>query len=254
MNLGANAAQAMAAQGGMLSVSLSNVKIEAEGSINYPGLISGPHIQLTVADTGHGMPTEVKEKIFDPFFTTKKKGSGTGLGLSVVHGVVKSHGGAIYVDAAPGKGAAFNVLLPSIPKRSPPVGETAKPIATGKERILFVDDEPSIANMSQQMLASLGYNVTIMTSSIEALALFKTNPDGFDLVITDMTMPLMTGDKLARALLQINPGIPVILSTGFSTKMDEKKAMEMGIHAFIAKPINRREIAEVIRAVLDAKK
>jgi len=204
-----------------------------------------------VSDTGYGISPDVMEKIFDPFFTTKEKGKGTGLGLSVVHGIVRSHGGDIYVYSEPGKGSTFEVCLPVIESRFKPEERIERPIPTGTERILFIDDEPVIINLSKQILESLGYDVVARNSSIEALELFKENKDRFDLVITDMTMPHMTGEKLAEKLMQIRPDIPVALCTGFSFMIDEQKALDMGIRAFISKPILKREIAEAIRKVLD---
>ena len=251
INLCTNAAHAMEDKGGILTVSLSDAELDSKFISNHPELKPGPYIRLTVTDTGHGMLPDVLEKIFIPFFTTKEKGAGTGMGLSVVHGIVNSHGGTIYADSEPGKGSSFEVFLPVIERRLKPEGRIEQPMPTGTERILFIDDEPAIVNMCKQILASLGYDVVTRTSSIEALELFMAQTDRFDLVITDMTMPQMTGENLARELFRIRPDIPVILCTGFSARMDENKAMAMGIQAFISKPILKREIAEAIRAVLD---
>jgi CheY-like chemotaxis protein len=196
------------------------------------------------------MTPDVLEKIFDPFFTTKEKGEGTGMGLSIVHGIVKSHGGTIFASSELGKSSIFNVYFPVIERRLEPETELEEPLPTGTERILFVDDEQAIVNIGKQSLETLGYDITTRTSSVEALELFKAQPDRFDLIITDMTMPNMTGEKLAKELIQIRPDIPVILCTGFSAKIDEKKAMAMDIRAFISKPILKQEIAKTIRAVL----
>jgi len=206
---------------------------------------------LTIGDTGHGIPSHLLDSIFNPFFTTKEQGEGTGMGLAVVHGIVGSYGGTITVSSEPGTGAIFNVYLPVIESRLKTRAETEKPLPTGNERILFIDDEPAIVKMGSQILESLGYEVTARTSSIEALELFKTQPDRFDLVITDMTMPHMTGDDLTRELMRVKPGLPVILCTGFSAKIDDKKALAMGIRAFVFKPVVKREIAQTVRRVLD---
>ena len=251
MNLCTNAAHAMEDNGGLLTISLFDEELDTDVISNHPDLKPGPHIILTVTDTGHGIPPNVMNKIFDPFFTTKEKGKGTGLGLSVVHGIVRGHGGDIYVYSEPGKGSTFKVCLPVIESRFKPEKRAERPIPTGTERILFIDDEPEIMRLGKQTLESLGYDVVARNSSIEALELFKAKKDRFDLVITDMTMPHMTGEKLAEQLMQIRPDIPVILCTGFSYMIDEAKALDMGIRAFIAKPILKQEIAEAIRKVLD---
>jgi CheY-like chemotaxis protein len=199
------------------------------------------------------MVPDVLDRIFDPFFTTKEKDKGTGMGLSVVHGIVHSHGGSIYAYSEPGKGSTFRVFLPVLKRRLESEERIERPIPTGTERILFVDDELSIVNIGKKTLESLGYDVVARTSSIEALEFFKKQSDRVDIVITDLTMPNMTGEELAEELMQIRPDIPIILCTGFSAKMDEKKAMDMGIRAFISKPILKREIAKTIRKVLDEK-
>jgi CheY-like chemotaxis protein len=238
-------------QGGLLTVDLSDVELDSEFVSNHPNLKPGPYINLTVTDTGHGIPSSILQQIFDPFFTTKEKGEGTGLGLSVVHGIVHSHGGAIYSYSQHGKGSTFKVYLPAVERRLKPEERIEKPIPTGIERILLIDDEPALVNMGEQILTSLGYDVTTRTSSIEALELFKAKKDRFDLVITDMTMPKMTGEDLSKELMKIRPDIPVILCTGFSARIDAKKATDMGIKAFVSKPILKREIAETIRTVLE---
>ena len=253
MNLCTNASHAIENDAGLLTVSLSDEVLDPEFVSKLADLKPGPYINLTVTDTGCGISPNVMEKIFDPFFTTKEKGQGTGMGLSVVHGIVRSHGGNIYVYSEPGKGSTFKVYLPAIRRRLKPKEMVERPVPTGTERILFIDDEPAIMKMGKQTLASLGYDVTSRTSSLEALELFKKKKGRFDLVITDMTMPHMTGEKLAEELMQLRPDIPVILCTGFSARIDEQKALAIGIRAFISKPFIKREIAEAIRKVLDEK-
>ena len=185
------------------------------------------------------------------FLTTKKEGDGTGMGLAVAHGIVKSHGGTIMVYSEPQKGSIFNVFLPVIERAIEPETRIVKPVPSGTERILFIDDEQPLTDMGKQMLEYLGYEVATRTSSIESLELFKNKPNRFDLVITDLTMPKMAGDELAQKLMAIRPDIPVILCTGFSARMDEKKAWAMGIREFVYKPVLKRDIAENIRKVLD---
>jgi PAS domain S-box-containing protein len=251
MNLCANAAHAMEDDGGRLTVSLMDADLDSDFITGHPNLKPGSYINLIVTDTGRGISPDVMEKIFDPFFTTKEKGKGTGLGLSVVHGIVRSCGGEIFVYSEPGKGSTFKICLPVIEGRFKLGESVERPVPTGVERILFIDDEPVIMEMGKRILSSLGYDVVSRNSSIEALELFKEKKDSFDLVITDMTMPHMTGEKLAEKLMQIRPDIPVILCTGFSSMIDEKKALGMGIRAFITKPVLKREMAETIRKVLD---
>ncbi len=252
MNLGNNSCYAMRKKGGVLEITLSQEKIGTEDSKYDPDLHPGPYLKLIVEDTGHGIAANIMEKIFDPYFTTKNVGDGTGMGLSVVHGIVMDHGGDIRVYSEPGKGTAFHIYLPLIETGS--VEQeiiSAGPVPTGTERILFVDDEEQIVQMVQQILESLGYHVTPHISSMEALEAFKANPDKFDLVITDMTMPNMTGAELAPRLLKIRSDIPIILCTGFSELMDENKANAIGIREYIVKPVIRDKIARIIRKVLD---
>ena len=251
MNLCTNAAQAMDENGGILEVNLTNVELDPYFASRHPDIKPGPYLRLTVSDTGHGMDPSTIERIFDPFFTTKNHGKGTGMGLAVVHGIVKSHGGTITVYSTPGQGSTFNIYLPVIDREVEPETGIERPIPTGNEHILFIDDEQAIAGMNKQILERLGYEVVARTSSLEALELFKAQPDNFDLVITDMTMPNMTGEELARELMSIRPDIPIILCSGYSEKITEAKAKVTGVRAFVGKPILKREIAETIRRVLD---
>jgi len=193
------------------------------------------------------------ERIFEPYFTTKEKGDGTGLGLSVAHGIVNAHGGTITVYSEPGKGTTFHVYLPVILLEEREKKKSEESLPTGSERILIVDDEQALVEIGRQMLERLGYEVVTQKSSIEALELFRAEPDRFDLVITDMTMPHMTGDKLAQKLMKIRPDIPIILCTGHSRLVSKEKAKDMGIKAFIMKPLSTRVMAETVREVLDEK-
>jgi PAS domain S-box-containing protein len=254
MNLCTNASHAMQEKGGVMSVSLSEVEIDSDFIVKHFDIKPGSYLKLSVSDTGHGISSSLMEHIFDPFFTTKEKGQGTGMGLSVVHGIVKSHNGTIHAYSEPGQGSTFNVYLPVIERQLEQKIRDEKPIPTGTENILFVDDEESLINMAKQLLVSLGYTVTSRINSLEALELFKTRPDTFDLVITDLTMPNMAGDELASKIMAIRPDIPVILCTGFSTRITEEKAKNMGIKAFIMKPLIKKDIAETLRQVLDQKK
>jgi len=251
MNLCTNAGHAMREEGGLLEVKLANVELDADFMVDHSDMKPGTSINLTISDTGCGMSAQVLDRIFDPFFTTKKTGEGAGMGLSVVHGIVRAMNGAISACSEPGQGSTFKVYLPVIEKSVEPQVSDVEAVPTGNERILFIDDEPALAEVGKQTLETLGYGVTTRTSSTEALKLFKTRPDRFDLVITDMTMPNMTGDILAKELLRIRPEILVILCTGYSAKVNEQQAMALGIQAFVWKPVMRREIATTVRKVLD---
>ena len=253
MNLCTNAAHAMQEDGGVLEVGIGDVQVGSKDpETGYLDLPSGSYLRLAVSDTGYGIPRHLMDKIFDPYFTTKDTGEGTGLGLSVAQGIVKAHGGTITVDSKPGKKTTFHVYLPIIQGKEKPEKEAEGPLPTGSERILFIDDEELLIKLGSRILERLGYEVVPKKSSTEALELFRSEPDRFDLVITDMTMPKMTGDKLARELMEIRPDIPVILCTGHSKLISKKKAKEMGIRAFVGKPITKRAMAETVRKVLDA--
>jgi len=253
LNLCTNAGYAMQDQGGCLTLSLIKLELNSEFTANFPNLKPGPYLQVTVSDTGPGIPANELDRIFEPFFTTKEKGEGTGMGLAVVHGIVTDHGGDIYVRSEPGRGATFTVFLPAAERRLRPEKQNETPVPTGTERILFIDDETALAITGKRMLEALGYEVVTRTSSVKALELFKSQPDSFDLVITDMTMPTMTGDKLAREMMDIRSDIPIILCTGFSARMSETTALDLGIRAYVTKPVLMRQIAETIRKVLDEK-
>lgn len=252
MNLCTNAAQAMRERGGILSIGLHPVDLDSEDVRNYPDLSPGPYVRLTIQDTGTGIDPSIIDRIFDPFFTTKEVGKGTGMGLAVVHGIVKSHHGAVTVYSEPGKGTIFRVLLPRAESMDmEKEKESGSPIPKGSESILFVDDEAFLVEIGQKLLETLDYAVTPVRGSVQALELFMKDPAGFDLVITDQTMPHMTGCELAGRLRAIRPEIPIILCTGYSETVSEETANALGIKSFIMKPLRRREIAEAIRRVLD---
>jgi len=251
LNLCANAAHAMRDKGGVLEVIIADEHMDSEAVGQFPDLNPGSYLRLTVSDTGHGMDDEVINRIFEPYFTTKEPGEGTGMGLAVVHGIVKSYGGDIIVKSEVGKGTSFHVLFPKIETDISSAKERDVQLPKGTERILFVDDEKAAVDVIQTMLENLGYKVTARTSSVETLEVFKDKPDAFDLVITDMTMPNMTGVDLAKEIMKIKPDVPIILCTGFSEQIDENKAKEMGISAFVMKPIIMRDMATIIREVLD---
>ncbi|MEE9536424.1 MAG: ATP-binding protein [Desulfobacterales bacterium] len=252
MNLCTNAYQAMQDKGGKLEVILTEIDVGYEEMIDKVGMQPGKHLRLLVKDEGCGMEASVLDRIFEPYYTTKEQGKGTGLGLSVIHGIVKNHRGDITVKSTPGKGTIFQVYLPLIEDVDPDVEfESTDGAIKGEERILLVDDEEQIVAMEQQMLENLGYRVTARTDSAEALKVFAEHPQNFDLVITDMTMPHMTGDQLAQKMLDIEPNIPVILCTGFNQGITEEKALAMGIQKFVMKPVVKKELATTIRTVLD---
>ena len=240
MNLCTNAGHAMEKEGGVLEIVLENVELGEEDARLDSETEAGRYLRLTVSDTGHGIDPVILPRIFEPYFTTKEQGKGTGLGLSVVHGIVKSHGGTIKVYSEVGQGTSFRVYFPSA--EDPAVSEAVapRPLPTGSERILFVDDEPALVDLSRRMLSRLGYEVHTRTSPIEALEAFRANPKKFNLVITDMTMPGMTGLGLAKKLNEISPGIPIVLCTGFSDQANEHRAHALGIRAFLLKPLLMR--------------
>jgi PAS domain S-box-containing protein len=250
MNLCANAEHAMRERGGVLEVALRAVVLDAQFTAARPPLEPGRHLRLRVRDTGHGMTPEVRERIFDPFYTTKAGGEGTGMGLAVVHGIVAAHGGAVTVESAPGQGATFEIYLPSWAGR--PASEAQGPGAAveGRESILLVDDEDALVALWSRRLGALGYRVTGCTSGVDALRAFRAAPRGFDLVITDQTMPHLTGDSLAVELLRVRPDIPIILCTGYSHTISEDQAAALGIRAFLLKPCALEELTAAIRSVL----
>ncbi len=251
MNLCTNAYHAMEEKGGIIKVNLSDIKLK-EDDLTDSDMTPGPYLLLKVSDTGQGMEKDVIERIFDPYFTTKEKDNGTGLGLPVVYGIVKEYEGDIRVYSESGKGTVFTIYLPQIMDDSVlPDTLPDEKFPTGYEHVLFVDNEKQIIDIVQQILHRLGYRVTAIESSLDALEVFRAQPDNFDIVITDMTMPKMTGDKLAEELLKIRPDIPIILCTGFSETISEEKAKALGIREFILKPIAMNRLANILRKVLD---
>jgi PAS domain S-box-containing protein len=254
MNLCTNAYHAMRDTGGILAVTLEQVEVRPDDLVNKMELLPGQYVRLEVRDTGCGMDKLTMERIFEPYYTTKDKGEGTGLGLAVVHGILKSYDGNIKVYSEPGQGTTFSIYLPVI-KEAQDIIQTQVDdlVPKGAERILLVDDEAYIAEIEKQMLERLGYQVKAQISSIDALNTFRVAPDQFDVVITDMTMPNMTGDKLSMELKKIRPDIPIIICSGFSELMSDEKAEAIGIKGFLTKPVLRKDLAKKIREVLDRK-
>jgi PAS domain S-box-containing protein len=254
INLGTNAAHAMRERGGILEVSLSNLNLGRNASEKIHGLLPGNYVKLTIKDTGHGIDPKNQDRIFDPYFTTKGFGEGSGMGLAVVHGIVKRCKGEITVDSEVGKGTTFNIYFPVT--KAPVVMEQKRSemIPKGNEKIMLVDDEASIAAIGKEMLSRLGYQVKAGTDPLQALEVVKADPKQFDLVVLDMTMPQMTGDRLAKEILKIRSDMPMILCTGYSEKMDEKRAEALGLKAFVMKPMTMIEIATTVRKVLDERK
>ncbi len=254
MNLCTNAAHAMEDGGGVLDVRVSDITVDNTSILFKEGMAPGDYMEIKISDTGAGIPPETIGSIFEPYFTTKGKGEGTGMGLAIVHGIVESHKGNILVESESGQGTVFRICLPITEKDEPQPSYEPKELPSGTERILFVDDEPPIIKMGNRILGDLGYSITTQTSSVEALALFRSDPAAFDLLITDMTMPEMTGDVLASEVMAIRPDLPVILCTGYSKNISEKSVAKIGIHALIHKPITRENLAGMIRKVLDEAK
>ncbi len=252
MNLGTNAGYAMRQNGGILAVEVLPVEIEEFDKKSKNLLLApGSYLLLKVCDNGCGMERSMLDKIFDPYFTTKPQGKGTGMGLAVVHGIVKNHEGMVSVYSEPGKGTSFSIYLPRFQgKRIEPVEEESNEIPTGTERILLIDDEALVARMQARLLESLGYTVTDETDPLQALKLFASTPESYDLIITDMTMPKMNGASLTGEILKIRPDIPVVLCTGFSELVNEAKARSLGVKAFAMKPLIRKSIAEIVRKAL----
>ncbi len=252
MNLSINASHAMEETGGTLEVNMENASLDKETIKNYTDLgTADNYLKITLSDTGPGIPTEIINRIFDPYFTTKDFGKGSGMGLTVVHGILKNHDGSITVSSEVGEGTTFTILFPVIDEAPEITTMKTVSIPHGTETILFVDDEKAIINMMRQILEKLGYSVQTSINPEEALDLFKLKPDSFDIVITDMTMPQMAGAKLAEKLKKIRSDIPIILCTGHSSLIDEDKAKQLGISGYVMKPVSMSKIAKAIREVFD---
>lgn len=252
MNLCANAVHAMREGGGELHIRLRHQYLDASGAAMHPDLHAGDYLRITVEDTGHGIPPEILERIFEPYFTTKEEREGTGLGLAVIHGIVRGHGGAITVESALEKGSAFHVFIPTAASLEVPSdAKGMAPLPRGHERILFVDDQNDLVEIGKEMLKTLGYAVITRTSSMEALELFRSQPEAFDLVITDLTMPNLTGDVLAKKILHIRPDMPIILCTGYDKEISRERALALGLREYLLKPVDLPTLARAIRAAVD---
>jgi CheY-like chemotaxis protein len=254
MNIMTNAYHAVEASSGRIIVTLHETS-PASDALQDIALSVDQYALLSITDSGHGIPADLMDKIFDPYFTTKEQGKGTGLGLAVAYGIIKEHKGEIQVCSEVGKGSTFNVYIPLMDKQvvTNTIGDSALS-PTGKEHILLVDDEEPIALLEKKMLEQLGYQVTMHIHSPEALEAFRAEPDVFDLVISDMAMPSMTGDQLAMELLAIRHDIPIIISSGFSERLNNGRGTKIGIKDFLEKPFLKSKLAKTVRKVLDAAK
>lgn len=255
MNLCTNSFHAMEDESGVIEVSLVPITIEARKARRVRDLHPGEYLRLTVSDTGKGMEKKLQSRIFDPFFTTKEQGKGTGMGLSVVHGVIRHCGGAITVKSDPGKGAAFEIFFPVVEhEKEQETGEDDNLLVKGSGLILYVDDEPDLVKLGKNLLEYLGYSVVTASSGSDALVLFREKTDKFDAVVTDQTMPNMPGNILAEELMRIRPDIPIILCTGHSTLVSEKQALKAGIKAYLIKPISIKILGDTLHMVIDEAK
>jgi PAS domain S-box-containing protein len=252
LNLCTNAAHAMSEKGGTLTIGLKQMAISEEHPSLREHLNAGDYLELQVADDGHGINEKIQSQIFDPFFTTKKTGEGTGMGLAVVHGIVKSYGGHICLESTVGKGTVFFIYLPMLAQQSAQLQEAkVVPAVGGTERILLIDDQDFMVEMMSKSLSRLGYKMTARNSSLEALQLFQADPFAYDLVITDQTMPYLTGADLAKTMLRIRPELPIILCTGFSATVSPEQAKVIGVREYVLKPIIMNEFTRLIRRVLE---
>ncbi len=254
INLCSNALHAMNEKG-LLRITLKEGELTAQEALLTVEPIVSRYAKLSVTDTGKGMDKQTLDRAFDPFFTTKEVGSGTGMGLAVAHGIIEQHGGFVHVNSTPGQGTTFTLYFPIITNvEATDETEAVTDLPTGTERVLFVDDEKYVADVCAAMLEHLGYIVTVATCSVEALDLFKAHPDDFDLVITDQTMPKMSGVDLAKELFKISSKIPIILCSGYSSQVTDEEALAIGIRAFCQKPMEMKQLASVTRDALDTGK
>ena len=251
INLCTNAAHAMEKDGGILKIDLSEIELDTVAVTQFQEIQAGHYVQLTISDTGHGIDSATKAKIFDPYFTTKEIGKGTGMGLAVVLGIVKNHNGTISVYSEPGRGSTFKVLFPVAERKTVKDEPVFKDLPRGNESILFIDDEEGLVEIGSKLLKRLGYKVETRTNPAEALELFRSDTSQFDLIITDMTMPHISGDQLIKEILKIDPEIPVILCTGFSNKINSESAVRIGAKGYIEKPIDKNQLAYAVRKALD---
>jgi signal transduction histidine kinase/ActR/RegA family two-component response regulator len=251
MNLCTNANHAMMKTGGVLEVTLDSVMVDQKAALKITNLKKGEYIRLIISDTGYGMDIKTKERIFEPFFTRKEVGLGSGLGLSVVHGIISNYGGAIVVDSTPNIGTSFTIYLPK--DGSDPSGseKSDRKLIKGNENILFVDDEPEITFMAKKMLENLGYKVTIKSDSLSAFEVFKNEPEKYSLLVTDQNMPKLSGTELAFSMKKINPGLKVIIITGYSDNLSDETLTQVGISEVILKPMRLDDFSKIIRRVLD---
>ena len=252
INLCTNAIDAMGEKPGVLEISMTDVELDQNDTALHHDMAPGNYIRLSVKDTGMGMEPEVMERIFEPFFTTKDTGEGRGMGLAVIHGIVKNYEGAIEVHSEPGKGSTFHLFFPKIEKGTKSGSGSVAPSVEGKKRVLFVDDDEEIANTGKEILEGYGYQVESKTCSEEALETFRNCPDKFDLVITDMIMPKMTGEELAEELVRIRPGIPIILCTGYDGEIYKERARKIGIKEVVMKPVTGHGLVNAIKKALKA--
>lgn len=257
MNLGTNAFHAMRDSGGTLTASVTSMPLTSAQLATLAGVdataIAGPYVRLTLADTGPGMSAETVAQVFEPFFTTKPVGEGTGIGMAVVHGIVRNHQGAISIDSVLGEGTAVHVYFPQSKSLPPQILPAESSPSQGQGRIMVVDDEPAIAKVVARLLVRAGYEAAAFTSSPAALAHFKEDPDRYDMVVTDQTMPDLTGDQFAQALLSVRPGLPVIICTGYSQVITPQRAEEIGVSGLLMKPVPSATLTRVVRETLAAR-